>query len=123
MCSKALDESQDNLLHSFTKRRPRAGDHRCGAPYLTDREPLGHSLGAQPEVDGEPRHLMVPDIPLEAVGREASGARELGAERLVEGDAVQGAHQRAHQLGDQHAVAGISLMARRKEFHVGARNG
>ena len=118
--TKALDQSQDDLLHRFAKLRARAGDRRCRAPDLTDGEPLGHGLGAQPQVDGEPCRLMVPDVPFETTGREASGARELGAERLVESDAVQRAHQRAHQLGDQHAIAGMPAIARCEELDLGA---
>ena len=52
--------------------------------------------------------------------RKTSRAGELGAERLIERDAVKGAHQRAYELGDEDAVARMPSIARRQELDVGA---
>ena len=62
----------------------------------------------------------MPDVLLEAVRREASRAREFRAERLVELDAVHRAHERADQLRDEGAVAGMAPIARREELHLGS---
>ena len=66
---------------------------------------------------------MVPDVLLETVRREPAGARELGAERFVERDAVQGAHQRTHELGDEHAIARMPPMTGRQELDLAASDG
>ena len=68
------------------------------------------------------RRVVAPDVLFEAVRRETSRARELGAERLVERDAVERAHERAYELRDEHAVAGMAPIARRQELHLGARD-
>ena len=57
---------------------------------------------------------------LEAVRRKTARARELGAERLIECDAVERAHERAHELSDKDAVARMASIARREEIRVGA---
>ena len=59
---------------------------------------------------------------VEAVRGEASRAGELRAERLVEADAVDRAHERPDQLRDERAVARMTAVARRQELHLGARD-
>jgi hypothetical protein len=54
--------------------------------------------------------------------RKTSGAGELGAERLVKRDAVQGAHQRTYELRDEHAIARMPSIARRQKLRVSAGN-
>jgi hypothetical protein len=121
--AKALDQGEDDLVHGLAKLRSCASRRCDRAPDLTHGKPVGDGFGAQPKVDGESRGVMVPDVLFETVGRKASGAAELGAERLVESDAVKGADERAHKLSDEHTIAGMPPITRREELDLGARNG
>ena len=122
MLTKALDERQTDLLHGLAQPGARARGRGHRPPDLSHRESVGHRLGTQPQIDREPRHLLVPDIPLQAVGHEAPGARELGSERFIEGHAVQCTDERSGQLGDEQPVARMPAIARRQELDVGLRD-
>ena len=63
---------------------------------------------------------MAPDVLLETVRCKTSRASELGAERLVEADAVKGAHQRTYELRDENAVARMPSITRCQELDVSA---
>ena len=71
--SKTLDDSHDDLLHRFTERCQRACGRWRRPPYLTDGKPLGDGLGAQPQINRKPGHLVLPDILFETMRDKTSG--------------------------------------------------
>ena len=96
---------------------------RRGRGDLRNPQTVARRHPGDPEVDRQPQVVAVPGRLVEAPRGEAAGAAELAGERLREGEAVRGAEEGSHHLGDEGAVEGVTRVGGRDEVSVAGEGG
>src|SRR5262249_23069929 len=86
------DQREQDLSYGLSEGRW-GGRGRRWTPDLSDLQVVGDRFGAQPEVDGKGGGVLAPDVLLEAMRGESSGARELRAQWFVDLRSVDRSHE------------------------------